>query len=53
VEFFEGDRDAASVWMLSPLPGLGGATPNDAAKTDLGARDVENLIGRMEHGVYS
>jgi uncharacterized protein (DUF2384 family) len=39
--------------MLSPLPGLGGATPNDAAKTDSGARDLENLIGRMEHGVYS
>jgi putative toxin-antitoxin system antitoxin component (TIGR02293 family) len=53
VEFFEGDRHAASAWMLSPLPGLGGATPNHAAKTDSGARDVENLIGRMEHGVYS
>jgi putative toxin-antitoxin system antitoxin component (TIGR02293 family) len=53
VEFFEGDRDAASAWMLSPLPGLGGASPRDAVKTNLGARDVENLIGRMEHGVYS
>jgi len=53
VEFFEGDREAASEWMLSPLPALGGVTPNDAATTDLGVRDVENLIGRMEHGVYS
>jgi putative toxin-antitoxin system antitoxin component (TIGR02293 family) len=53
VDFFEGDRDAASEWMLSPLPGLGGATPSDAAKTEIGARNVENLICRMEHGVYS
>jgi len=53
VDLFEGDHDAASEWMLSPLPALGGATPNDAVKTEIGARDVENLIGRIEHGVYS
>jgi uncharacterized protein (DUF2384 family) len=39
--------------MSSPLPALGGSTPNDALKTDLGAHEVENLIGRIEHGVYS
>jgi putative toxin-antitoxin system antitoxin component (TIGR02293 family) len=50
---FEGDRNATSKWMLSPLPALGGKTPMDAAKTSLGVRQVEDLIGRLEHGVYS
>jgi putative toxin-antitoxin system antitoxin component (TIGR02293 family) len=50
---FEGDREAASQWMATSLPALGGSTPNDVLKTDSGVRDVENLIGRIEHGVYS
>jgi putative toxin-antitoxin system antitoxin component (TIGR02293 family) len=53
LELFEGDRDAASEWMSTPLPALGGSTPNDALNTDSGVREVENLIGRIEHGVYS
>ena len=53
LELFEGDRDAASEWMLSPKPALGGETPIDVARTDLGSREVENLVGRVEHGVYS
>jgi len=53
IDLFEGDRDAAFDWMASPLPALAGTTPNDAVKTDEGARIVENLIGRIEHGVYS
>lgn len=53
IELFDGDRNAAYKWMSSRLPALGGATPMDAAKTEPGASDVENLIGRIEHGVYS
>ncbi len=53
LELFEGDRDAASEWMRSPLPALGGETPIDVAVTELGARQVENLVGRIEHVVYS
>jgi putative toxin-antitoxin system antitoxin component (TIGR02293 family) len=53
LELFEGDRDAASEWIHSPLPALGGETPIDIARTELGARQVENLVGRIEHGVYS
>jgi putative toxin-antitoxin system antitoxin component (TIGR02293 family) len=53
LDLFEGDRDAASEWMSTPLPALGGSTPNDALKAEFGVRDVENLIGRIEHGVYS
>jgi putative toxin-antitoxin system antitoxin component (TIGR02293 family) len=53
LELFEGDRDAASEWMFSPQPALGGETPIDVARTELGSREVENLVGRVEHGVYS
>ena len=52
LELFEGDRDAAMKWMLNAQPALG-ASPIDAARTELGAREVENLVGRIEHGVYS
>ena len=53
LELFEGDRDGAVEWLTTPKPALGGASPIDVAKTDLGSREVENLIGRLEHGVYS
>ena len=53
LELFEGDRDAASKWMIRPLPALGGEAPIDVARTEFGARQVENLAGRIEHGVYS
>jgi uncharacterized protein (DUF2384 family) len=39
--------------MLSPQPALGGATPIEVAQTELGSREIENLVGRIEHGVYS
>lgn len=53
LELFEGDRDAAAEWLFSPLPALGGETPIDISRTELGSREVENLAGRIEHGVYS
>jgi putative toxin-antitoxin system antitoxin component (TIGR02293 family) len=50
---FEGDADAARSWLSAPTPGLGGHTPLEIARTEVGAREVENLIGRLEHGVFS
>jgi putative toxin-antitoxin system antitoxin component (TIGR02293 family) len=40
-------------WLASPQVGLGGATPLEFAETEVGAREVENLLGRLEYGVYS
>lgn len=45
--------DAAKLWLKAPQVGLGGAVPLDYAKTEIGAREVENLLGRIEYGVYS
>ncbi len=51
LELFEGNLDLARGWFLSPQPGLGGATPLEFSGSDVGAREVENLIGRLEHGI--
>jgi len=46
-------EEAARTWLRSPQVGLGGAIPLDYAETEVGAREVEDLLGRIEHGVYS
>lgn len=53
LELFDGDRDAAVDWLFKRQPALGGGLPAEIARTELGAREVENLIGRLEHGVFS
>jgi putative toxin-antitoxin system antitoxin component (TIGR02293 family) len=50
---FFGDIEKARAWLKHPQYGLGGAVPLDYARTEAGAREVENLLGRMEYGVYS
>jgi putative toxin-antitoxin system antitoxin component (TIGR02293 family) len=50
---FEGDFDAARTWLSTPVPALANRTPKDVATTEVGAREVENLIGRLEDGVFS
>jgi len=49
---FEDEADAAD-WLRTPNLALGGDTPLALADTELGAREVEDLLGRLEHGVYS
>lgn len=53
IGLFEGNVEAAKGWLSSPQRALGGAAPLDMAKTEIGAREVEDLIGRLEHGVFS
>ncbi|HJW39529.1 MAG TPA: antitoxin Xre/MbcA/ParS toxin-binding domain-containing protein [Candidatus Udaeobacter sp.] len=50
---FFGDIEKARAWLKHPQYGLGGAVPVDYARTEAGAREVENLLGRMKYGVYS
>ncbi|MCU7862225.1 MAG: DUF2384 domain-containing protein, partial [Candidatus Thiodiazotropha sp. (ex Lucinoma kastoroae)] len=49
----QGDDNAAVAWLHTPLDVLGGESPLEHASTELGARDVEDLIGRLRHGVFS
>jgi putative toxin-antitoxin system antitoxin component (TIGR02293 family) len=48
-----GDSEDARQWLNSPQFGLGNAVPLDYARTEVGAREVENLLGRIQYGVYS
>ena len=52
VEVLESEENARQ-WLTSPQFGLGGAVPLDYAETEVGAREVEDLLGRVEYGVYS
>jgi putative toxin-antitoxin system antitoxin component (TIGR02293 family) len=48
-----GDVEKARAWLKHPQYGLGGAVPLDYAETEIGAREVDNLLGRIDYGVYS
>ena len=52
VGFFDGDQATGRDWLKRPAPALGGRRPLDFAETEIGAREVEDLIGRLEYGVY-
>jgi len=52
VEVMESEENARK-WLASAQVGLGGAVPLDYAETEVGAREVEDLLGRIEYGVYS
>ena len=52
VGLFTGDAGGAVAWLRTPRPALGGHTPLEYAATEVGAREVENLIGQLEHGVF-
>lgn len=53
VGLFEGDAEAARQWFVAPNRAFAGQSPLDMIQTEVGAREVENLIGRLEHGVFS
>lgn len=52
VEVLE-SQEGARLWLTSPQVGLGGAVPLEYARTEVGAREVEALLTRIEHGVYA
>jgi putative toxin-antitoxin system antitoxin component (TIGR02293 family) len=47
------DDVAARNWLHQPQVGLGGRIPLDFIKTEAGAREVEDLLGRIEYSVVS
>ena len=53
VDLFDGDIAAAREWLQTPQRGLGGQIPLDVAATAVGAREIERLVGRLEHGVVA
>ncbi len=53
LSLFDGDRDASARWLTEPKHALKGASPMAMSRTEVGALEVERLIGRLEHGVFS
>ena len=50
---FEGDEEAARAWLKKRQATLGNQRPIELVRSEVGAREVERLIGRLEHGVFS
>jgi len=48
-----GDRHSAARWLKRSNRALGGAAPISAVDTELGAREVENVLGRIAYGGVS
>lgn len=48
-----GSREKATRWLHRPNRALGNAMPLRLLDTDLGARQVEDVLVRIAHGVYS
>jgi len=46
-----GDAEKALIWLSRENRALDGLTPLSLADTDLGARSVETLLGRIGHGI--
>lgn len=50
---FEGNVGETLDWLTQPKKALGDKVPLSYSRSELGAREVENLIGRLEHGVFT
>jgi putative toxin-antitoxin system antitoxin component (TIGR02293 family) len=53
VDLFGGNITSAREWFTRPCRGLGWVAPLEMTRTEVGAREVEDLIGRLEHGVFT
>ena len=47
-----GDRERAMAWLRAENRSLGGRVPIDLLDTDLGAEEVEDILGRIDHGIF-
>jgi putative toxin-antitoxin system antitoxin component (TIGR02293 family) len=48
-----GDMEKASRWLQTANRALEGDKPIDRLDTDIGVRSVEQVLGRIEYGLYS
>lgn len=48
-----GGRERAVAWLKKPNRALGGRNPLDRLDTEIGVQQVEQVLMRVAHGVYS
>ncbi len=53
LQLFEDDAEAARGWLSEPAKALSGTPPLQHLDTEAGAAEVRDLVGRLEHGVYT
>jgi putative toxin-antitoxin system antitoxin component (TIGR02293 family) len=53
LDLYGGNREAAAAWLSHPNWALGGSSPLEFARTEIGAKEVEHLVGRIQHGIVS
>lgn len=47
-----GNVERARQWLKFPQRGLGQAVPLEHASSEIGGREVDDLLGRIDYGVY-
>ena len=47
-----GSPHELSRWMQTAVPSLNGQTPYSMLQTEEGQKQVETVLGRIEHGIY-
>ena len=52
VEVF-GDEEMGRRWLKEPAWALGDLPPLEFSETELGAQEADDLLGRIEHGVFT
>ena len=52
-ELMRGDEDAARRWLKEGHELLEGESPLERASTEVGGREVEQLVGRLRYGTFS
>lgn len=52
LELFE-DLQKARRWFTTPKSALSGLSPLECCDTETGSKEVENLLGRIDEGVYA
>lgn len=53
LSLFGGDLGKAQHWLSTPKVALGGESPLDYSRVEVGSQEVLDLVGRIEHGVPS
>lgn len=48
-----GTEEKATRWLRKSNRALGGAVPLHLTSTDIGARQVEDILAKIEHGIFS
>jgi len=52
-DLFAGDEQSAAEWLSKPAKAMSGRKPIDMTNSDAEVRLALDLIGRLQHGVFT